>query len=121
MKSLKFFLSAGLIASSLMCFSQNKKASKTATPEPKLANKIDSVSYAIGISIASNLKQQGFDSVNVEALNRAIKDAYKDQGKMDATQSQSVVSAYYQDMQKSQGDRNLKAGQKFLDENKTNQ
>jgi hypothetical protein len=34
----------------------------------KLENEVDSVSYAIGLNIAENLKSSGFDSIDVAAL-----------------------------------------------------
>ena len=45
--------------------------------EKRWDDKIDSVSYAIGLDVAMRLNQQ-FDKFNYELINKAIKDFYTD-------------------------------------------
>jgi len=131
MKKLKLvLLTGGLLFASVAGFAQaNKKAqnknqnkthhgSTKPTPEVKLETKLDSMSYALGISISSNLKKQGFDTLNPEILGKGIADAFKKTGKFDEKEAQAIVMSYYQTLQNSKADKNLKAGQKFLEENK---
>jgi FKBP-type peptidyl-prolyl cis-trans isomerase FklB len=127
MKKLKLVLiTGGLLFASMAGFAQaNKKGQNkthqgsTKTPhEVKLESKIDSMSYALGISISTNLKKQGFDTLNPEILGKAIGDAYKKTGKFDEKEAQAIVMSYYQNLQSGKAEKNLKAGQKFLEENK---
>ena len=43
-------------------------------------NEIDKVSYSLGISVGENVKQQGFNDLNVDALAQAMKDVMSDGG-----------------------------------------
>ena len=40
----------------------------------KITNKIDSVSYSVGVLFAKNIKQQGVDNLNAEVVAKAIND-----------------------------------------------
>lgn len=75
----QFFLGAGLVALTTMgAFAQAKKT--TAKPavsavKPVTAN-IDSFSYALGVNIANNLKQQGISVVNAASMQRGMDDVF---------------------------------------------
>ena len=86
----------------------------------ELDNQSKKVSYSLGVSIAKNLKQQKFDSVDVPALTQAIKDAYGS-GKLliDEAQANEILNNYIQGLNQKKLDANLEAGRKFLEENKT--
>jgi FKBP-type peptidyl-prolyl cis-trans isomerase FklB len=80
----------------------------------------DSVSYSIGVSIGSNMKKDGLDSLNLDILKEAIRAALKgDSLMLDATSSQSVIQNYLNAKQKQKGEVNTEAGKKFLAENKS--
>lgn len=71
-------LSKGLIAIALVSFalfSCNKDAGNSGF-SGELSNGEDSVSYALGVNIGQNLKQSGFESVNVQAMAKAITEVY---------------------------------------------
>src|SRR6188768_1901410 len=73
-----------------------------------LKTQADSVSYSIGISIGSNMKKDGLDSLNLEILKQGINSAVKgDSLLLDATQSQTVIQNYLTGKQKQKGDANL--------------
>lgn len=80
MKSLKTLPAAAL----LLLFSCT--ASKTVTiapppapaPVPMVVTGNDSLSYAIGVQVASYYKSQGMDSINAELVKRAYEDVYND-------------------------------------------
>jgi len=59
---------------SIVLFSCNKPATSGYSGAP--ANLNDSVSYALGINIGENLKQSGFETLNAEALAKAINEIY---------------------------------------------
>lgn len=79
-KSLKTLPAAAL----LLLFSCT--ASKTVTiapppapaPVPMVVTGNDSLSYAIGVQVASYYRSQGMDSINAELVKRAYEDVYND-------------------------------------------
>lgn len=90
---------------------------------PKVADTTDihkKASYGLGVIIASNLKMQGGDSLDIETINIALKDTYL--GKplvMDRDKSAMVVQDY---MQKAMEQNAVKAeaeSKAFLEANKT--
>jgi FKBP-type peptidyl-prolyl cis-trans isomerase FklB len=88
-------------------------------PSVNLKSTADSVAYAIGISIGTNMKKDGLDSLNLEVLKVAIQSAIKgDSLAMDQAQSQSVIQSYLGAKAKQKGEANIAKGKKFLAENK---
>ena len=79
----------------------------------------DSVAYAIGISIGTNMKKDGLDSLNLDVLKEAIKSSLRGDSLMiTTTQSQSVIQSYLGSKQKQKSDVANAEGKKFLDANK---
>lgn len=108
-------------------YAQRKKKSKkdeapriVEAPAPLLQTKLDTISYAIGLEFGSMLKTQGLDSINNQALTKALQDALnngtplitKEQGNMS-------VSEYLQQLKAEKMQKNKVAGEQFLAENKT--
>ncbi len=60
---------------------KNKVASKP-LPKSVLKNAADSFSYAVGVSIASSMKQQGIDPVNFSAMQKGMDAVFKSQAKI---------------------------------------
>jgi FKBP-type peptidyl-prolyl cis-trans isomerase FklB len=97
----------------LSCEGQKGKTSVS------LKSTSDSVSYSIGISIGSNMKKDGLDSLNLDIMKEAIRAAIKgDSLMLDATQSQTVIQNYLAAKQKQKGEANIEAAKKFLADNK---
>ncbi len=105
-----------------------KKGTQAATPpveKMKLLTKQDSLSYAIGFAMASNLKQQNI-KVNTSPFNRATKDVLSGQTlSLDEATIQNILMKFQQEMQakaqaekSKEGEANKLIGQKFLEENK---
>src|SRR6185295_2858930 len=85
-----------------------------------LKSQDDSVAYAIGASIGANMKKDGFDSLNLDVLNHALKAAlHGDSLILNQQQSQMTIQSYMQEKQKKKSSGNIEAGKKFLAENKT--
>lgn len=85
----------------------------------ELKNQIDSVSYSLGVNIGSNLKKQGFDTLNIDQFAQALKDVYADNGiKIKEEEAEKILMEYFQGIQQKKTEGNLKEGQKFLEENK---
>jgi len=88
-------------------------------PARLLNNQTDSLSYAIGVNIGSAMKSQGLDSVNVNALGKAIQAVLGgDSVLINDMAANMFLSEYFQNRQRRLADENKKAGEQFLAENK---
>lgn len=95
-----------------------KKAPVSTTPAKMLNTEMDSVSYSIGISIANNLKNQGFDSLNGVLIGKAIDQVLANQPtEIDAQTAEQFLNNYFQQMQAKKVDAQKSDGEKFLAEN----
>lgn len=93
-------------------------AAKPTAPVLKTAE--DSVSYAVGISVANFYKQQGISKLNTSLISRAINDLMG--GKkplLDDAAANQVMNDYMNKMQAKKSKPAIEAGEKFLAQNKT--
>ena len=96
---------------------KNKNCCKTET-SMKLDNQLDSISYAFGVNIAENLKNQGLDSLSVKALAQGMTDFYKgDSLLIPQEEIMPMLQAYMQDLQAKKVEKMTEEGKKFLEEN----
>ena len=92
MKVIKSILSIAVVASMVSC--GNQKADVKS-----LETEIDSVSYAIGLTMSSQLKQ-GFDEVNKDILTQAIKNGLDSTNLLiESKDVQNVIKNYFQKKQ----------------------
>ncbi len=83
---------------------------------------LDSLSYALGLSLAQFYKQQGIKSINTVMISRAINDAMRGQKVLlNEEQMNSSITNYLQKMKSEKASGNKQAGQTFLAANKTKQ
>ncbi len=80
---MKNVLIVAIIFSISSCTSTKNIVQTTPPPPPppvqtKPANEADSVSYAIGVQVATYYKNQGMDSVNFDMIKQGYEDVYKD-------------------------------------------
>ena len=76
-------------------------------------------SYGLGVIIATNLKMQGGDSLDIETLNIALRDAYLGKPlKMEAQKSSMVVQQYMQRATEQKAAKAQEEGKAFLEKNK---
>lgn len=107
----------------VLAYAQNKptkSTSKTQTNSPNmLKTKADKFSYAVGLNIAQGIMQQGFaDSINVQALAKAIDDILKNQSLLiKIEESQAIIQNYFMELQAQKGEKASEEGKKFLAEN----
>ncbi len=88
------------------------------TAQNNMKTQLDSVSYALGINIASSLQQQGLTEINADIFASALKDAYsKANLKMTMEQSNALLQEYFQGLANKKLQANSEAGKKFLAEN----
>jgi FKBP-type peptidyl-prolyl cis-trans isomerase FklB len=113
-----------LIVSVILCIpflslGQKKTTTKTTPTSNELKTKLDSVSYGLGVMMATHLKQQGLDSVNISMIAKGFEDVLNNQTpKLTQPQIEQLLQAYHQELQKVKLEKNLKEGKKFLEENK---
>jgi FKBP-type peptidyl-prolyl cis-trans isomerase FklB len=83
---------------------------------------VDQFSYALGLSLASNLLQSGIKVVEYQHLFGAIEDVLEGRmPKLSADEANRVITEYFQNRQASEGGKNLKEGQIFLEKNRENE
>jgi len=94
---------------------------KTDTKEEKnmeMKTELDSVSYALGIDIANNLKQANLDSINVDAFADAMKTILAGgESKMDNETARATIAEYLQKSAKKQYESIIAEGEAFLEAN----
>jgi FKBP-type peptidyl-prolyl cis-trans isomerase FklB len=84
-----------------------------------LKNGIDSISYAIGMNIAGNLKQQNL-KVNSTMMAKAVDQILNGQTTLiDANEANAYIQGYFQNESMKKGSANKAVGDKYLAENKT--
>ena len=100
--------------------------SATSSKEVSLNTEIDSVSYALGNNVGSQMNQMGVEGFNYDAFVKAFADAVEgNESLMDPMAGGQLLNTYFQrlqmeqmqEMQAKAGD-NLKEGQDFLAKNK---
>jgi len=120
------FLSAALVLC-LAATAQNVKKTESKAPPKKsagtpfkLVTGMDSLSYAIGLNVGSNLKSQGVENFSYEAMNEGMRDAVT-AGKKPLLDEQTASMTIQQKLQEYASKKiNLQKeeGKKFLAENK---
>lgn len=84
----------------------------------KLTNRVDSVSYGIGLSIGKNLGKDGLDEVNLDVMMKAMQAAmHKDSLLMDQQQAGMVIQAYVTEARKKKAETALAKEKTWMDEN----
>ena len=92
--------------------------------EVKLTNNNDSVSYALGVLIGENNKQQmksapGVDQLNKEIILSAFEKAFSgDSVQIKPEKANAAIQAFFAKAAKGEGEKNQKAGEEFLASNK---
>jgi len=93
--------------------------------DTKLTNKNDSVSYALGVLIGENNKQQmksapGVDQLNKEILIAAFQKSFMgDSVQIKAAKANGLIQAFFAKVSSEEGAKNLKIGEEFLAANKS--
>jgi len=94
-------------------------AAKTAASTVVLKTAEDSLSYAIGVSVANFYKQMNITKINSSLVTRAINDVnIKGKALMDDQQCNMVMSSYIQKVKSEKASGNKKIGLDFLAANK---
>lgn len=94
-------------------------AKPTVAPAPLLKNKIDSVSYSFGASIANDLKNRGVNTLNFALLSKAMNDVFSAQTTLlSPEKAQETIYSFLSSLEKKKYEGAIAAGAAFLAENK---
>lgn len=117
--SMKKILIAGLVLFSLAASAQKKGVKKAVATKPSTAifkNNLDSVSYALGLSVANFYRQQGLNKLNVALISKAISDAQAGKpGLFSEAEANEVMAIYFNPNLR----KNIQEGKTFCATNKT--
>jgi FKBP-type peptidyl-prolyl cis-trans isomerase FklB len=81
----------------------------------------DLVSYSLGVNIATSLKNQGFEDLNLDALTAALSDVFSNQSlQIDEAKGGEILNNYFQSMQERKHAKNVEEGTDFLKLNGAN-
>lgn len=108
---------AGVLTS---CSSTKKivQITEPVVPVQKVWNSNDSLSYAIGVQVATYYKNQGMDSANNELISQAFTNVFADSGLvMTAEQSNMTIQERLQAFTTSKLDKEKARSKAFLEEN----
>lgn len=100
-----------LIIGTLLCLSFGPLAAQN-TPI-----NMDSVSYALGVMLSQNLKSQGFDKVDADAMLKGFTEGLAGTNSMDVASANAQIQAYMQKKQEEASAGARKSGEDFLAEN----
>lgn len=125
----KIIVSALCVSVCLSAWSQVKKpvasstgasgVKKTTAPAALLKTTQDSLSYAIGLSVANFYKQQSITNINTALVTRAINDVNrKSKLMLDEQQANACIVSYMQKAKAEKSSGNKKIGEEFLAANK---
>lgn len=109
----KVFIGAAIVA---LAVTSCKNGGKSAA---KLENSTDSLSYALGVSIATNLSESGLTDVNYDLFLKGIKEMMDSTSTMDAASAETCIRTQMQKMSEMESEKNKVAGETFLAENKS--
>lgn len=96
-------------------------AKKPVAPAPVMKNGLDSFSYALGLSMAGFYKEQGITNINTALVTKALNDVKNGKPMLDEAQINNCIVNFMQARKSEAAEPNKKAGQAFLDSNKTQQ
>lgn len=116
--SIIYFLVVGLLIAGTSC-------KQGGSADVKLETNIDSVSYAIGVLVGSNNKQQlsnapGGDELDVTIMSSGFSSAsLAEELKISEAEANTLVQNFFQNAGERVGQENLETGNAFLEENKS--
>src|SRR4051812_19178010 len=90
---------------------------KTGTATPVLKNQVDSLSYAIGLSVANFYKQQGMGKLNTNVLAKACNDVLSNNKVLLTEDQANLLLMCHSNPQLCE---NVKSGENYLAQNKKN-
>jgi FKBP-type peptidyl-prolyl cis-trans isomerase FklB len=85
-----------------------------------LSTEKEKVSYSLGVNIASSLKQQGFDEINLDVFMAALHDVLNERAlQIDLATGGQILNEHFQKIQDRKFSKNVEEGASFLKANST--
>jgi FKBP-type peptidyl-prolyl cis-trans isomerase FklB len=84
----------------------------------------DSASYYVGLSIGASMASMDFDEFNIDAMAKGVQESLNAGSEVDQQKMQEIqmyLNQYFTALQTKASQKELKAGQEFLQANKTRQ
>ena len=78
---------------------------------------MDTLSYGLGMVLADNLKKQGFEAVNVQALSLGIADFLKNEPAISMEEANKFIESFLKERAAKQLESKIKEGREFLEQN----
>jgi len=79
---------------------------------------MDKISYALGLSLGNNLRNNGFDSLNYQEIAQGMSDLLEGENtKITMQEAQQVINDYFGKLQEKAHEKNITEGRIFLAEN----
>ena len=98
-----------------------KKTAKPMASVPMMKNLLDSFSYAAGVNVANNMKDQGISKLNIAILQKAMEDVFTNKALALTTENSSgALQRQLEIFAKEKADVELAKGRAFLEANKKN-
>lgn len=83
-----------------------------------LNTEMEKVSYSLGVSIATNVKNQGLEKVDYESLSNAFRDVFENNKlQISETEANVVLQDYFGKLANKKKQENIEVGQNFLEDN----
>ena len=88
--------------------------------ERKLTGELERFSYALGMSVASNLIKSGVKTINPEAFVKAINDTYVgEMPQMMPDEANKILESFMEKANQGEAKENLESGLEFLEKNRS--
>ncbi|MBW6536018.1 MAG: FKBP-type peptidyl-prolyl cis-trans isomerase [Mariniphaga sp.] len=88
--------------------------------EKKLTGELERFSYALGMSVASNLIKSGVKTINPEAFVKAINDTYiGEMPEMMPDEANKILESFMEKANQEDAKGNLESGLEFLEKNRS--
>ena len=98
-----------------------KKTAKPMASAPMMKNLLDSFSYAAGVNVANNMKDQGISKLNIAILQKAMEDVFTNKALALTTENSSgALQRQLEIFAKEKAEVELAKGRAFLEANKKN-
>lgn len=89
-------------------------------PEAELNTRLDSLSYALGVTFGNNLTTTPLEDIDVQLLAKGFQDAFteEEEAQMDAMQANEILQRVFSELTLAENKKNLEEGEEFLEKNK---
>lgn len=114
---MKINLLTGITVAATLAFASCNNSTESAQTGT-MSNEIDSVSYALGVNVASSVKQSGLDTINADLVAKAFEDVMSSGTlAIDNEAGQQILQSYFQRLSMKKMNVAKEKGEAFLADN----